>query len=112
VLNEEEVIKPKMPSLSFTEKKLRAKKWALFKKQVAFTEAGKNITMPSQSLIHSNLAFNSDLIEVRFRIKSIVIGCLHLGIVEASIMNIASDLESVGIWGCLYNQCHQKSRMN
>lgn len=100
-----------MPCLKFVELKSQNKKWSLFKKETIFSQGGKLITMQNQNLIYSSIAFNNDLIEVRFRIKSAIIGCLHMGIVENSLLQIASNLESVGIWGCLFHDCSLKSKM-
>ncbi|CAD8193719.1 unnamed protein product [Paramecium octaurelia] len=105
----DESISPLMPTLQFLDK--TTKRSLLGKPKVKFEEGGKIITMQKNTTIVSQELYSQENIEIRIRILSFLSGCLHFGYVEQTAYGLTKNVDNVGNWACLYNQCRDDSKL-
>ncbi|CAD8113015.1 unnamed protein product [Paramecium sonneborni] len=102
-------ISPLLPTLQFIDK--TTKRSLLGKARVKFEEGGKIISMQKNTIIVSKELYSKDNIEIRIRILSFLSGCLHFGYVEQTTCELTKNIDNVGNWACLHNQCNDYPKL-
>ncbi|CAD8127583.1 unnamed protein product [Paramecium sonneborni] len=105
----DDTICPLMPTLQFLDK--TTKRGFLGKAKVKFEEGAKIISMQKDTIIISQELYSQDNVEIRIRILSFLQGCVHFGYVEQTTCELTKNINNVGNWACLYNQCNDHPKM-